>query len=103
MQCTRREFIRSSATLAGGAIVGGCISPSDAPAPAFDRLRPEVVNDVHSQLNPTRVAGVLRPGSEEELADVVGTAARRGTAVAVCGGCPMQLTNWSALTAHVDA
>ncbi len=86
MQCTRREFIRSSATLAGWAIVGGCISPTDAPAPTFDRLRPELVNDVHSQLNPTMVAGVLHPGSEEELAAVVNTAARRGTSVAVCGG-----------------
>jgi FAD/FMN-containing dehydrogenase len=67
-------------------MVGGCISRSGAPAPELDRLSPEMVNDVHSQLNPTIVAGVVRPGSEEELAAMVSAAARRATPVAVCGG-----------------
>jgi FAD/FMN-containing dehydrogenase len=42
-------------------------------------------NDVHSKLNPTRVARVLRPDSEAELVAALKGAAREGIAVSVCG------------------
>jgi FAD/FMN-containing dehydrogenase len=42
-------------------------------------------NDVHSKLNPTRVARVLHPGSEAEVVAALKEAARDGIAVSVCG------------------
>lgn len=44
-----------------------------------------VVNDVHSQLNGTRVAGILQPATVAELCDVVRGAAERGTGLSICG------------------
>jgi FAD/FMN-containing dehydrogenase len=45
-----------------------------------------VVNDVHSQLNPTRVARIARPTSLDGLCAAIGHAATRGEAVSVAGG-----------------
>lgn len=45
-----------------------------------------LVNDVHSRLNPTRVAGIVEPCSADEICQTVRQAARTGTAVSVCGG-----------------
>ena len=42
-------------------------------------------NDIHSKLNPTRVARVLRPASEAEVVAALKDAAREGTAVSICG------------------
>jgi FAD/FMN-containing dehydrogenase len=44
------------------------------------------VNDIHSALNPTRVAAILQPRSAAGLCGIVADAARRGVPVAVCGG-----------------
>ncbi len=44
------------------------------------------VNDVHSQLNRTRVRGIARPGSVEELRGVIRAAAGEGCAVSIAGG-----------------
>lgn len=46
----------------------------------------ELVNDVHSRLNPTRVASVQRPGTTEELARIVKQAALAGRGLTVAGG-----------------
>ena len=43
-------------------------------------------NDVHSKLNATRVARVLRPCNEEEVAKLFAEAARDNLAVSICGG-----------------
>ena len=45
-----------------------------------------LVNDIHSRLNPTAVAEVVRPRSLVELQGAVRDAAGRGRPVAVCGG-----------------
>lgn len=45
-----------------------------------------IVNDVHSRLNATRVAEVVRPRDADELRAAVLRAADRGRAVSVCGG-----------------
>ena len=45
-----------------------------------------LVNDVHSQLNATAVATILRPGTIGELQDIVSQASRAGSRVSVCGG-----------------
>ncbi|BAM04160.1 FAD-binding oxidoreductase [Phycisphaera mikurensis] len=49
-------------------------------------LEPAVVNDQQSRLNRTRVAGVLRPRSIEEIRDALRLAERRSLVVAICGG-----------------
>lgn len=46
---------------------------------------PEVVNDVHSRLNRTRVAARLQPHSIAEARAALATAARAGRAVAIAG------------------
>lgn len=46
----------------------------------------EVVNDVHSRLNATRVAEIIRPRDADELRAAVRRAADRGVAVSICGG-----------------
>ena len=43
------------------------------------------VNDVHSQLNLTRVARVVRPQSLEQLREAILQAGREGLAVSISG------------------
>jgi FAD/FMN-containing dehydrogenase len=50
------------------------------------RAAPAVVNDVHSQLNATRVREVVRPASLSGLVDVVRTVRDRGCSLSVAGG-----------------
>lgn len=51
----------------------------------MDPSVPSVLNDVHSQLNPTRVQGVERPGCVEDVARLVKEAAKRGASISVGG------------------
>src|SRR6266581_6938732 len=68
---TRREFIRSAALF--------------ALAPRIF-AEPEIwVNDVHSQLNRTRVRELLRPRTRDELAEIVQSASRKGLPISVSG------------------
>jgi FAD/FMN-containing dehydrogenase len=46
-----------------------------------------ILNDVHSQLNPTRVAAVERPESKQALQEFVWRARREGLKISVAGGC----------------
>jgi FAD/FMN-containing dehydrogenase len=70
---TRRHFIRTAAlaTLATHVLA--------------EREKEIWVNDVHSQLNRTRVRELLRPRNVDELAQIVRSAARRGFAISVSG------------------
>src|SRR5262245_30158368 len=70
---TRREFIRAAALFAL------------APHAFSEREKENWVNDVHSQLNRTRVRELLRPRSRDELADIVRTASRKGLPISVSG------------------
>ena len=45
-----------------------------------------VVNDIHSQLNPTHVARILRPRAAGELQQLVAAASGAGQALSFCGG-----------------
>lgn len=45
-----------------------------------------MLNDVHSQLNLTKVARVLRPQCREELQQMIQDAARDGRSISVSGG-----------------
>lgn len=70
---TRREFIRIAALFAL------------APRILAEREREIWVNDVHSQLNRTRVRELLMPRTRDELAQIVRSASQKGLPVALSG------------------
>src|SRR6266513_3967569 len=70
---TRREFIRTAALFA--------LAPRILPA----REREIWVNDVHSQLNRTRVREFLTPRTRDELAEIVRSASQRGLPISTSG------------------
>jgi FAD/FMN-containing dehydrogenase len=70
---TRREFIRTAALFAL------------APHLVAEREKEIWVNDVHSQLNRTRVRELLRPRTRDELAEIVRSASRKGFPISVSG------------------
>src|SRR5439155_23206385 len=70
---TRREFIRTATLFA--------LAP-----PMWAESRREIwINDVHSQLNRTRVLELLTPRTERELAEAVRSAGRRRLPISVSG------------------
>ena len=81
---TRREFLKASAGVAAAAAASspGCawLLPVPRPAPVGT-----FVNDVHSQLNRTRVRRLVRPSSMEALQQAVRRAAAEECAVSVSG------------------
>ena len=70
---TRREFIRTAALFAL------------APHVFAEREKEIWVNDVHSQLNRTRVRELLRPRTRGELAEMVRSASPKGLPISVSG------------------
>src|SRR4029434_6015959 len=70
---TRREFIRTAALFAL------------APRILAEPEREIWVNDVHSQLNHTRVRELLTPRSREQLAEIVRSASRKALPISVSG------------------
>ena len=70
---TRREFIRTAALFAL------------APHVFAEREKEIWVNDVHSQLNRTRVRELLRPRTRDELPEIVRSASRKGFPISVSG------------------
>lgn len=75
---TRREFL-NALTRAGVALA---LAPVSCRALRSTATTGVWVNDIHSQLNRTRVRRVLRPGSIEELTDMV----RAGRPLSFAGG-----------------
>jgi len=73
---SRREFMAGSVALAASS--------------ASTRLAPEPesiwVNDIHSQLNPTRVLGISQPRSREDVQSLVRAARKDRKAISVAGG-----------------
>src|SRR4029077_7447909 len=70
---TRREFIRTAALFA--------LAPH-----AFSEREKEIwVNDVHSQLNRTRVRELLKPRTRDELAEIVRSASQKALPISVSG------------------
>jgi FAD/FMN-containing dehydrogenase len=70
---TGREFIRTAALFAL------------APRILAETERGIWLNDVHSQLNPTRVRQLLTPRSRDELAEIVGSASQKTLPISVSG------------------
>jgi FAD/FMN-containing dehydrogenase len=74
---TRRQFLTTASV---AAVTGGCVT---AARPSSGDV---LLNDVHSRLNPTRVARVVRPAGTDDLVTIVRQARRDGVAVSVMGG-----------------
>ncbi|HWP59615.1 MAG TPA: FAD-binding oxidoreductase [Candidatus Acidoferrales bacterium] len=79
---TRRELLKAipgigvaSAFGAGGCVWQAQRTPADT-----------VVNDIHSQLNRTRVRGVVRPNDIESMQKTIAEARARGQAISIAGG-----------------
>jgi FAD/FMN-containing dehydrogenase len=70
---TRRKFIRTAALFAL------------APRILSAREKEIWVNDVHSQLNRTRVRELLSPRTRDQLAEIVGSVSRKGLPISVSG------------------
>ena len=73
---SRREFMAGSVALAAS-------SASKRPAPEPESI---LVNDIHSQLNPTRVLGISQPRSLEDVQSIVRTARKDRRVISVSGG-----------------
>jgi FAD/FMN-containing dehydrogenase len=74
---SRREFVAGSVALALASRALGKAGPTSEPL---------VVNDIHSQLNSTRVLEILEPRSLEDVQSIVRMARKRGQAISVAGG-----------------
>src|SRR6266446_9126600 len=74
---SRRKFVSSSAAL----LVAGAVSKGFATEPESI-----LVNDVHSQLNPTRVLGILQPRSPEDVREIIRSARKDRKVISIAGG-----------------
>src|SRR5713101_6090811 len=74
---SRREFLAGSAAL----VVASSASSRLAPDPESS-----LVNDIHSQLNSTRVLGISQPRSLEDVQSIVRTARKDRKVISVAGG-----------------
>ena len=86
----RRAFLSASTTMVAGPLAA-CIARPLAVRSPYASLIPAaetgtVVNDVHSQLNATRVARIVKPATIEGLQAAIGQAAANGDAVSIAGG-----------------
>jgi FAD/FMN-containing dehydrogenase len=87
----RRRFLKTSCAALASLPVADCVarplpvrSPSASAIP--DRPNGTVVNDVHSQLNRTRVDGIVRPEAVEQLQAAVARATAEDKAISIAGG-----------------
>ena len=94
---SRRRFLALSSTVAGAAAVplAGCIPtmhvgspyassiPDTAPSSGPEGI---LVNDIHSQLNPTRVARIVKPDSISALTAEILAARAEQRSVSIAGG-----------------
>ncbi|HQY87561.1 MAG TPA: FAD-binding oxidoreductase [Tepidisphaeraceae bacterium] len=79
---TRRELLIATASAA----LAGCASKiSGPPTTKVESSCSLWVNDVHSQLNRTRIAGISYPRNADELMKLLGTL-KRNHSISVCGG-----------------
>jgi FAD/FMN-containing dehydrogenase len=74
---SRREFLAGSVALA---------VTSSASRRGGPETRSLLVNDIHSQLNPTRVEAILEPRSQAEVQTIVRTARKDRKVISIAGG-----------------
>jgi FAD/FMN-containing dehydrogenase len=72
---SRREFLKLAGTAA--AVPVSLLEARDAGV---------VVNDIHAQLNPTRVRAIVSPRSQKELIETIRRVRRSGGKLSICGG-----------------
>jgi hypothetical protein len=77
----RRQLFRGFTGIATAFVVG-----SKSRQPTAQEQTGELLNDVQSQLNPTRVAAVLRPKSVRELEEGLVRSRKENKAISVAGG-----------------
>ncbi|MGA7388384.1 MAG: FAD-binding oxidoreductase [Pseudolabrys sp.] len=80
---TRRDVIGYTATVVGAFPALPYLSARNSFA--TDATSSALVNDIHSQLNPTRVNAVLKPQSAEQLAHIVVSASQQGRTLSLAG------------------
>jgi FAD/FMN-containing dehydrogenase len=78
---TRREFLSIVAQTGVGAV--GLASLSRRGRAQETGI---TVSDIHSKLNSTRIAGIIKPHSEDQLRSALAAARESGKAVSIAGG-----------------
>jgi len=73
---SRREFLAGSVGLLAAASAARQAATAE----------PILVNDIHSQLNPTKVLGIAQPRSLEDVQGIVRTARKDRTVISIAGG-----------------
>src|SRR5262245_15129386 len=93
MSVSRREFLDFlKATCAASAIPSVLLAGVGTKSTAADRASDiangsePVVNDIHSQLNATRVRRIIRPESSQDLRRTILSARAERTSISVAGG-----------------
>ncbi len=91
MTLNRREFLGTAAAGVAGVAAGGCIIPtihvrSPYASAIADVETSLLVNDLHSQLNPTRVHAIVKAQGLDAAAETIRQAKAAGRAVAMAGG-----------------
>ena len=83
----RRDFFKASAAVAALPVTGCVAQPMRLHSPYRSAIPDHevgtVVNDVHSQLNATRVESIVKPRDVEELRKAILDARSSGTSVSV--------------------
>src|SRR5262245_48566697 len=87
----RREFLTHTVGALATLPLGACIARPLPPRVAYESQIPNdvsntLVNDVHSQLNATRVASIVRPATTDDLVRAVREGAASGQSVCIAGG-----------------
>ena len=88
---SRRQFLKASSLGAAALPLAGCLDrPLPVRAPYASAIPDDptdlLVNDVHSQLNATRVHAIVKPATVEELRAAILGAKADGRSVCVAGG-----------------
>lgn len=87
----RRDFLKTSSAAIAALPVAACIAHPfpvrSSYASAIPPFEPgAVVNDIHSQLNATRVDRIVKPRSVDELRTAIASARSAGKSVSIAGG-----------------
>ncbi|MGH7636764.1 MAG: FAD-binding oxidoreductase [Gemmatimonadaceae bacterium] len=89
MKLSRREFLELTAGLGAAAALPGCApapDPAIVPAGGPGAATGTLVNDIHSQLNATRVRAIHRPATVDALQETVRSASYNGRPVCIAAG-----------------
>ncbi len=87
----RRNFLKTASLAAATLPVTGCIArplPVHSPEASMIPVQTQdnLVNDIHSQLNATRVGAIVKPSTVDELRAAIARARAEGKSVCVAGG-----------------